>query len=364
MIPVAFDLRDPTRSGIARVAQSLARAFAQRTDTDRRFDLTICGPLDQLQQLGAAGWSTRDIRFIDWPGGRYSAESQVAWRSVRQRVGDALWYFPHWDVPWYSLPERYVVTVFDLILVNVPGATTPMRRAVAARWIRRAVNGASRVVVAADHAASELAAFAPASASKIRKVPAGVDATFFEQAPALPPEIQAFADAGPFMLSVGNRKRHKNLSIGVDVLTRVPGVRWIVVGEAFSEWSEVERRANEAGVASRMLVLGQQPDGVLRALYRAAACVFFPSRAEGYGLPVIEAIAAGTPVVCSNAGSLPEVAGDCATLCDPDDVAGFAKAVERAIAQPRQTDPCLARVRAMTWSASAERLAAVLAEVA
>jgi alpha-1,3-rhamnosyl/mannosyltransferase len=367
MIPVAFDLRDPDRSGIARLARSLARALARRLDTDLpgRFSLTLCGPANELGRLGVHAWSRNVIGVENWSSGRHSLKAQLQWLDVRRRVGDAVWFFPHWDVPWYALPRRYVVMVNDLILLRVPGATRPARRFLAERWIRRAVRHAARVGVLSNHGRDDLAALVPQAASKIRIIPMGVDAAFFAGGAPLPPALARFAAAGPFMLSVGNRKRHKNLAAGVELLARIPALRWVVLGEWFPDWEEVESRAVDTGVAERIFVLDRQSDDILRALYHAAACLFFPSRMEGFGLPVIEAIACGTPVVCSNAASLPEAAGGCATFCDPDDVDAFEAAVRDVLARPRrQPAPCIDRVRRMTWDASAERLLSVLEEVA
>jgi len=181
----------------------------------------------------------------------------------------------------------------------------------------------------------------------------------------LPADVVEFVGHLPFMLSVGNRKRHKNLHMGVEILSRVPNLRWVLVGEWYPDWEEVSGHAIDAGVADRLLLLDPRSDEELRALYGAAAFLLFPSRAEGFGLPVAEAIACGTPVVCSNAGSLPEVAGACATLCDPDDVDAFVAAARSTLASRlRQPAPCVERMRAMTWSASATCLAGILAEVA
>lgn len=367
MIPVAFDLRDPNRSGIARVARSLAQAFAARLAADGRFDLTLCGPAAQLDALGARSWTSapHTLSIIDWPYGRHSFAAQLPWLSVRARARDALWFFPHWDVPWYALPHRYVVMVHDLTLLHIPGATRPARRWLARRWIRHAVRHAARVVVPSDATARDLAEFVPAHAHKIRRIPEGVDARFTAPATGLPEHLLRFTGGKPFMLSVGNRKPHKNLGVGVEILARIPELRWVVAGERFLGWDAIMAHARSAGVAERMLVLDPLADESLHALYGGAALLFFPSRAEGFGLPVAEAMACGTPVVCSNAGSLPEVAGPCATLCDPNDAQAFVRAVQQVLsAGTRQSAACVDRARAMTWDASARRLAEVLEEAA
>lgn len=367
MIHVAFDLRDPERSGIARVASSLARALAASLDREPSNRFTLCGPLGELERMGARSWSRQGVHLVNWPGGRHSAQSQIHWNTVRRQAADATWFFPHWDVPWFALPRRYVVMVHDLILLRVPDATTPARRLLARHWIQHAVARAARIVVPSRSTARDLATLLPSAESRTVVITEGVEPRFFASArpPALPPDIAQFAAGQPFMLSVGNRKRHKNLSPGVELLSKMSSLRWIVVGERYAGWDDIERRAANAGVSGRMLVLDRCSDDVLCALYAHALCLFFPSRMEGWGLPVVEAIASGTPVVCSNAGSLPEAAGSCAILCDPDDTPGFERAIQALLSAPRrQPVECVDRVRGMTWASAAEQLLHVIQEVA
>jgi glycosyltransferase involved in cell wall biosynthesis len=165
------------------------------------------------------------------------------------------------------------------------------------------------------------------------------------------------------MLSVGNRKPHKNLVMGPEVLSRIPELRWIVVGEQFRGWDEVPRRATELGVADRIVVLDPQPDSILHSLYAAAGCLFFPSRHEGFGLPVLESLAAGSPVVAGSAGATLEVLAGHGIACPPGDGDAFAEAVRKMVFGPRP-DPAPGRAHAatFTWARAAERLAAVLDE--
>ena len=367
MISVAFDLRDPVRSGIARVARSLAESLARRVEQDspRRVSLTFCGPVGQMEALGVRSWSRDPIRLVDWPAGRHSLRAQAQWRRVNHAVGNAVWFFPHWDAPWYALPRRYVATVYDLTLIRVPGATTNTRRHMTAWWMRNTVRHAARIVVPSRYTADDLAALVPDAAARMRVVPAGVDSCFLAAPSPLPGAIQSFVAAGPCMLSVGNRKPHKNLMMGVHMLARIPGLRWVVMGEWFEPWEQVAAAAAKAGVTERMLVLEPQSDEVLRGLYHSATCLLFPSRSEGFGLPVAEAAACGLPVVCSTAGSLPEVGGTCATYCNPDDIDAFEAAVRAIVAPPRrQSQVCIDRARRMTWAASAGQLLEILEEVA
>jgi glycosyltransferase involved in cell wall biosynthesis len=193
-------------------------------------------------------------------------------------------------------------------------------------------------------------------------VPNGVDQSFFDAAGALPTEIARRLSGDPFMLSVGIRKERKNLRMGVEVLTRVPTLRWVVVGDWYPEWEKVEALARAAGVSDRMIVRDRQNEGTLRALYSAAAFLLFPSRYEGFGLPILESLASGTPVIASGTTSTGEVLGGAGWLCDPDDAPAFARAAQEilALGPPRRAEVAergRARAREFTWERSAEGLA-------
>ncbi len=119
-----------------------------------------------MESLGVHGWSRHPIRLVDWPAGRHSLRAQAQWRRVNRAVGDAVWFFPHWDAPWYSLPRRYVATVYDLTLIRVRGATTNSRRHVTEWWMKNTVCHASRIVVPSHYTARDLAALVPQAAER------------------------------------------------------------------------------------------------------------------------------------------------------------------------------------------------------
>jgi glycosyltransferase involved in cell wall biosynthesis len=353
LIPVAFDLRDPDRSGIARVARSIARAFTENASD--RFTVTLCGPRSTLLRLGADAWGP--ARIVDWPSGRLSPRTELTWDRIRRLVGDAVWYFPHWDVPWHAMPARSIITVHDLTALRVPGATTPIRRELSRFWIRRSARRASFVVAVSNFSRNEIVKEWPDLADKTRVIYNGVDPTFFTTPEALPPRIRQIAGQGSYMVSVGNKKPHKNLVMGAEVLSRLPNLRWIVVGEQFRGWEQVTRRIDELGVGDRVHVLEPQSDAVLHALYASASCLFFPSRHEGFGLPILEALAAGTRVVAGAAGASIEILAGHGAVCPVDNADSFAAAVDAAVRAPTPPDRSGRDLAAtFTWSRAARQL--------
>lgn len=362
VIPVAFDLRDPLRSGIARVARNLAREFASQSRG--RFRITLAGPVDQLEQLNVREWGSDVADLLPWDAGRYSPRAELSWPSVRKGAGDAIWYFPHWDVPWLLSPRRYVVTVHDLAHLTLDLGRT--KRVIARSWIHRATSRARRIITGSNYTRTELAAHWPDLSKKVDVVRYGVDERFFAPPPALPGVIldQLPPETSAVMLSVGNLKTYKNLIMGPEVLSRLPDMRWVVVGEFFDDWLQVEERASALGVRDRMIVLGRQPDDVLHALYHRAACLFFPSLHEGYGLPVLEAFACGTPVVAGDAPATLEIMGDAGIVCRGNDANAFASAVSAARANGRRdSDTLRARARLFSWSSAGQRLSQIMQEV-
>jgi glycosyltransferase involved in cell wall biosynthesis len=359
VIPVAFDLRDPLRSGIARVARSLAQSFAAQSSG--RFRITLAGPTRELNELGAGSWS--DVaRMVNWDADRYSPRADLSWLRVMKEAGPSIWYFPHWDVPWLSVPEKFVVTVHDLAHLNLDFSAT--KRAVAKAWIRRSTHRARRIVTVSDYTRRELVARWPRLAEKINVIPNGVDERFFQIPAPLPIDVADKLPSAPTMLSVGNLKAYKNLIMGTEVLARIPGLHWVIVGEWFPDWSEVEDRARALGVEQRMVVLGRQTDEVLHALYHRVDCLFFPSLHEGFGLPIVEALASETPVVAGDAAGSLETLGDAGIVVRGNSVDGYVRGVSDAIASRGSgAEQRRDRARKFSWSRGAERLIRIIEQV-
>jgi glycosyltransferase involved in cell wall biosynthesis len=270
-------------------------------------------------------------------------------------VGDAVWHFPHWDVPWYALPARCIVTVHDLGHLN-PRVVSRTRGLIARPWIERALHHATWLTTVSEFTRREIVERWPHLGDRIDVVPNAVDPCFFD-AQRISSRLHALVDAGPFILSVGNLKRHKNLAVGVDVLASHSHLRWVVVGEWFPDWRAVERKAASLGVGDRIHYLGKLDDSDINALYRAAVCLLFPSRYEGFGLPILEALAAGAPVVASNHAAVRETLGSAGWICDVDRPEQFAAAVREAMRPDAGLKARgVARAREYTWSDGAARL--------
>jgi glycosyltransferase involved in cell wall biosynthesis len=201
----------------------------------------------------------------------------------------------------------------------------------------------------------------PASrVDRVRTVPCGVDARF---RPRGDRDAPAPTGRPRDILYVGRSDPYKNLLGLVDAVAQVRArrsldVRLRIAGPPDPRYPAPQARAHELGLTDHVQWLGYLADPALVEAYQAADLLVLPSRYEGFGLPVLEAMACGTPVVCSDRSSLPEVAGDAALLVDPDDTTALADAIARVLsdaalaADLRQRG--LARARAFTWRRTAE----------
>jgi len=196
----------------------------------------------------------------------------------------------------------------------------------------------------------------------------GVDLERFHPSP--PP--QADADARPYVLCVAGADPTKNVETLVDAFARLPlslrdAHELVLVGD-FRRRQDIRDRVTRVGIEKQSIFTGVVTDERLIELYQRAALFVFPSRYEGFGLPVLEAMACGCPVVSSNASSLPEVAGDAAILFDPLDVAGMTRAMDQVLSDSdlRQALRAKGLVQAakFSWDQTARDIVAVYQKVA
>ena len=207
----------------------------------------------------------------------------------------------------------------------------------------RVLREADAVVAVSELTKRETVALAGISPERIRVVPNGVDPVFTQDGPR--------AD-GDYVLAVATLEPRKNLARVVEA-ARLAGVELRVVGAR--GWGGVEAEG----------WVGEIPDAELAALYRGARCVLYPSLYEGFGLPVLEAMSSGVPVVTSRGTAMEEVAGGAAVLVDPLDVEAIAEGIRSAEAEREElVVRGLARAREFTWERAADALVGLWEELA
>jgi glycosyltransferase involved in cell wall biosynthesis len=258
-----------------------------------------------------------------------------------------------------------VVTVYDVIYATHPEAHTLMMRAGMRFLVPLSARSANRVITISETAAKEITKELGVPRERIDVVyPGGLP-----PGPATPQaELRERFDLGnaPVVLSVSARRPHKNLARLLEAFSSVgsrPEPLLVLPGYATPFEDELERDALRLGIEERIRKLGwvSQPD--LEGLYGLATCFVFPSLAEGFGLPVLEAMERGVSVACSRASSLPEVAGDAARYFDPLDVGDIQRALEELLEDrvlaARLAEAGKVRARSFSWERAARETIAV-----
>jgi glycosyltransferase involved in cell wall biosynthesis len=341
--------------GVGRHGAELPGALLE---VDPSLDLTVLASRDMPTMPWEGQLRTR--RLPVGPGGRASTALQLAGLPAIGVMGrfDVIHSVANVGPP--RVPGvASVVTVHDLIWLHAgtdwgtTEAVTAMRRVAlrSARW-------ATRVQASSRATASDLAGVAGVPIDRIDVVPLGVR---LKHGPALPEhEVRAALGLGraPVLLCIAQKRPYKNLGAAIRALTAAPDAVLVLPGAPTPHEGDLRRLADDLAVADRVRFIDWVEEDTLEGLYRLAACVIVPSLFEGFGLPVLEAMARGVPVVCADAGSLPEVAGEAALIFDPGDTESIGATVARVLRDDELraglVEAGLRRAEAFTWRRCAE----------
>jgi glycosyltransferase involved in cell wall biosynthesis len=360
---IAIDARKWRDFGIGTYVRNLVRHLAT-IDRETTYFL-FCNPADEaeLRDLAAnfapvvddsAGYSLREHVSIPWK---------------LHRLGADLLHTPHYVRPLLSMTPT-VVTIHDCIHLLFP-EYLPSRMAwrYAHAMIGSAIRRSALVFTVSDASRNDILHFYPwADPDRVQVVPNALDDALLADPGAEEMERvrERYQIRGRFVLYAGNIKPHKNLDRLIGAYAQVkarPGfedLKLFIIGDEVTRYPALRRCVESAGVRQDVRFFGFVPDRTLASLYRMAAVFAFPSLYEGFGLPPLEAMACGTPVVTSRISSLPEVVGDAAVLVDPHSVEDIAGGIERVL-----TDDALraelvargrARVKLFSWERSVEAI--------
>jgi glycosyltransferase involved in cell wall biosynthesis len=371
---IAFDARyvNDRYHGIGRYAFRLLEALvletreqAARGGPQRTF-VVFRGPGDnsRFDWLTLAGQSNVEFRRGPWP--LYWPQEQLLWPWRLRRDKIDLFHTPYFAAPLLaSCPV--IVTVHDLIFDRYPeympsAWSRPYYRLLMAASIRRA----RKVIAVSQATAADLTRYYGAPAHKIAVILEGAEPGLGAPVDAERREAvrQRYDLARPFLLSVGVRRPHKNLDRLVRAYARLaPAIEHdlLFVGPADERFPDVARRTVlDAGLDGRVRFLGWVSEEDLAVLYTLADLVVVPSLVEGFGLPALEAMASGTPVVAASVSSLPEVVGQSGVLVDPYDEAAMALALQTLL-EDRERRRCLAeagrsQAATFTWQKAARQV--------
>jgi glycosyltransferase involved in cell wall biosynthesis len=367
-VRIGIDARKLHDFGIGTYIRNLLRQLA-RLDHDTEFVL-LCRPED-VPSLATLGGNLRPVAETS---GNYSIIEQIRIPLALRREGVTLFHAPHYVLP-PLVPCRSVVTIHDCIHLMFP-QYLPNRLALgyARASIFAAARRATRVLTVSESSKRDILRFVDIKPDKIDVIYNAYDLRFTveprEEDVSRVRERYQLQDE--FVLYAGNVKPHKNLERLIEAfhLVRRRGLdhlKLVLIGDEISRYSALRRAVHRHQLHKYVRFLGYLPEETLAVMYRLAGVFVFPSLYEGFGLPPLEAMASGTPVVTSNVSSLPEVAGDAAVLVDPYDPNAIASGIYQVLTDGQfRRDLCArgaARARQFSWEQSARRVREIYGEV-
>lgn len=268
-----------------------------------------------------------------------------------------------------SLPfGRSLVTFHDLTVVKIP--STPLRTRLSLRYSLRAIRRAALVIADSRTARDDFLSVVDFPPERVRVIHLGVDRQFR----VLPNREEAWQQHGlpsRYILNVGHTLPYANVDAAIHVLhllVKKHGIDIQLVKVGMDLTANHKSLVCRLGLEDRIQYRGAVPFGELPVLYNCAEALLYPVLYAGFGWPPLEAMACGTPVVCSNRGAVPEIAGDSAMLVDPEDHEAMASQVARMLTDRAHRQSCVARgldwVRRYDWDETARQVLALYREVA
>jgi glycosyltransferase involved in cell wall biosynthesis len=362
---------DRPLTGIGRYTVELARALA-RAESSLELTLLAAGKPEALRGDGGR-WAE-----LAMPGCRLlpglMTLGNVLIPAAARRLGLDVVHDPTGVTPlvFGAAGARIVVTVHDVFAWSYPGTSSPLDTLIYRHWLPRVLPRAETVITVSHHSKTDIIRYLGVAADKVQVIHLAISNRY---RPTTTQEIAAARSRYNLPQncilitgSVEERKNTRRLLEAYAQLRRGGEQRPLVIAGARRRKSAgVVETVSRLGLERQVIFTGYVAEADLPAVYSGADLFVFPSLYEGFGLPPLEAMACGAPVVCSNAASLPEVVGDAALLFDPQDVDGMAEAMQRVLAdtalRQEMRQRGLARAQQFTWERTARETAAVYRQV-
>jgi|HubBroStandDraft_5_1064220.scaffolds.fasta_scaffold68018_2 glycosyltransferase involved in cell wall biosynthesis len=379
-LQIALDTRRIADFGIGTYIRNLVRALA-RLDSANQYTLIITEqPVPEFSDLPS------NFRTAVFPGPTRTGLAQLSYGMFLGKLGADLFHIPLNAVP-LLMPKPYLVTIHDmstLLFASQSGYRNRLRHF----YLRRGLLRADRVMTVSMATCRDVETLLGIPASRIRVIYNAPDPIF--DAPSAPaggqgsaysPEIQRVLDRYrihyPFLLYVGRTNPQKNIPRLVEAFAVLRGeiqdhpmyrdLRLLIIGDEISRYPALRHAVIQSRVEETVRFLGFVPIETLRSFYQAASAFVFPSLYEGFGLPPLEAMACGTPVVCSHVSSLPEVVGEAAEVINPENVFDIARGMREVLlnAERRRTMVELGfeQARRFSWERTAQQVLEAYEEI-
>jgi glycosyltransferase involved in cell wall biosynthesis len=375
-VKVAIDIRRIPDFGVGTYIRNVVRTLGR---LDRESKYYLIGPTEKTESLGplpanfhTVPLSARDTSLRGW----------VELRLVLGRLGCDLVHIPHLFWLPRALPCPYVITVHDLLehMYRAHGHSGP-RRFLHFHLTGQVLRGAARILAVSQFTRQEIHSMFKVPGEQIEVIYNAIDERFL-RGHATEADRQLIAQRYqvnyPFLLYAGRVSPHKNVVRIIEAFSalkaelqkdeKYPDLKLIVIGDEVSRHPDLRRAVVRGGVQNDVRFLGFVPIEVLRIFYDQAKVFVFPSLYEGFGLPPLEAMAHGTPVLTSNTSSLPEVVGNAAVLVNPENVFEIMRALHRVLLDQPLREKLKQRsyeqAQKFSWETSVGKLLQVYREVA
>jgi glycosyltransferase involved in cell wall biosynthesis len=367
-VRIGIDVRKLHDFGIGTYIRNLLRQLAR---LDRETEFVLLCRIEDKPALDSLG---ENFRPVSESAGNYSFAEQLRIPLALRRERVTLFHAPHYVLP-PLVPCRSIVTIHDCIHLMFP-QYLPNRLAFgyARASMGLASRRATRVLTVSESSKRDIIKFFGTAPEKIDVIYNAYDERFGLEPRAEDVERvrERYQLQDEFVLYAGNVKPHKNLERLIEAfhLVRQGGLdlKLVLIGDEISKYAALRRAVHRYQLHKYVRFLGYLPEETLAVMYRLAGVFVFPSLYEGFGLPPLEAMASGTPVVTSNVSSLPEVAGDAAVLVDPYDPRAIADGIRRVVTDRGLHDELrrkgLARAHQFSWETSVRRVREIYHQVA
>lgn len=340
-------------------AQLIHGLVSQPVDFDWR--LYVNGNPGEMELPNAANVEIRDI-----PSGRLWTHQRLSRELLQHRV-DGL-FVPAHVVPLYHPPS--VVTIHDLGYLHWPEAHPKKQARMLDLTTRWSANVARHIIVPSQVTADDLVSAYKVDPTKISVVHHGIDPAMTDQPDHTDEEVrEKYTLPELFVLAVGTMQPRKNLGVLAQAMSEVcklHEISLVIAGRKGWMYEQVEHDVLTAGLGHRLHILDYIPSSDLPALYRAATIFAQPSRFEGFGMPILEAMASGTPVIAARGSSLDEIGGEATIRFDHDDTTELSGAIDTLLTNEHARDQAIAAgltwASGFTWEQSARKTRIILEE--
>jgi glycosyltransferase involved in cell wall biosynthesis len=328
---IVVDARMINRSGIGRFLRSVLDVLLESTE----LIMTLLGDEEELREA----YPGRGMNVLPLHSSLYGIGSQF---EIPRTIPPCdIFYTPHFTTTRLSVKAgKRIITIHDLFHLSRESSFSLPKRMYSRFLLSGAISASDRISADSCFTRDELVKFFPGCIDRVEVIGGCVDERVFHR-----DEEKPDLAGGSYVLFVGNMKPHKNLLTAASALACIgdDSLALAIVGLESGFIHGMGRDLDSLKTDPRLLFLGSVDDHELRRLYSHARCLIFPSRYEGFGLPALEAMACGCPVVCSRIPSLVEVCGEAAQFCSPLSASEFGTAIQRLVRDPGWRNELVAR---------------------